>query len=81
MGIIMWLIFGALVGWIASIIMGSKRRGLIKNMIIGLIGAVLGGWIASLFSIGSVTTFTVEGFAIAIGGAVLLIWLLRRLRV
>ena len=81
MGILTWIIFGALVGWIASIIMKTPRRGLIKNIIIGLIGSVLGGWLASLLGFGSLQTFTIEGFAIAIGGAVLLIWLLRRLRV
>ena len=78
MAIIIWIIFGALVGWFASIIMKTRRRGIIRNIIVGLIGAVLGGWIASLFEIGTVQTFTLEGFLIATGGAVLLIWLLRR---
>lgn len=76
MSIIIWIIFGALVGWIANMIMGSKG-GLIRNILIGLIGAVLGGFLASLLGIGSVTTFTIEGFLIALGGAVLLIWLAR----
>ncbi len=79
MGILSWIIFGLLVGWIASLIMKVRRRGLIRNTIIGLVGSLLGGWIASLFGIGSLRTFTFEGFAIAIGGAVLLIWLLRKL--
>jgi len=77
--ILLWIIFGALVGWIASIIMGARRRGLIRNIIVGLVGAFLGGWIASLLGIGSMERFTLEGFAIALGGAVLLIFLLRRL--
>ncbi len=81
MGILLWIIYGALVGWLASIIMKTRRRGLIKNIIIGLLGSVLGGWIASLFNIGSVTGFTIEGFLISIGGAVLLIWLLRRISI
>ena len=59
--------------------MGRRRRGLLRTMIIGLLGAVLGGWLASLLGFGSVTAFTLEGFIIATGGAVLLIWLLRRL--
>lgn len=79
MNIIIWIIFGAMVGWIASILMKTSRRGLLRNIIIGLLGSALGGWIASIFNIGSVNTFTFEGFAIAIGGAVLLIWLLRKL--
>lgn len=79
MNILIWIIFGAIVGWIASIIMKTSRRGLLRNIIVGLVGSALGGWIASLFNIGSIETFTFEGFAIAIGGAVLLIWLLRKL--
>ena len=79
MNILIWIIFGALVGWIASIIMKTRRSGLIRNIVVGLVGALLGGWIATLRGFGSVQTFTIEGFAIAIGGAVLLIWFLRRL--
>ncbi len=79
MGILSWIIFGLLVGWIASIIMKVRRRGLIRNTIIGLVGSLLGGLIASLFGVGSVRTFTIEGFAISVGGAILLIWLLRKL--
>ncbi len=80
MPIILWLIFGALVGYVASILMHVKRRGLIKNIIIGLLGSFLGGFIASFFNIGSLRTFTLESFLIALGGAVLLIWLVRRLK-
>jgi uncharacterized membrane protein YeaQ/YmgE (transglycosylase-associated protein family) len=79
MNILIWIIFGAFVGWIASIIMKTNRRGLLRNIIVGLLGSALGGWFASIFDIGSVNTFTLEGFLIAIGGAVLLIWLLRKL--
>ncbi len=79
MNIFLWIIFGALVGWVASLIMKTKRRGLIRNVIVGLLGAFLGGFIASLFGIGSVSEFSIESFLIALGGAVLLIWLLRRL--
>lgn len=79
MGLLIWIIFGALVGWIASILMHTRRRGLIRNIIVGLVGSMLGGWLASLIGIGSVQTFTIEGFAIATGGAIIFIWLLRKL--
>ncbi len=77
--ILAWVIFGAFVGWVASIIMKTRRRGLIRNVIIGLLGAVLGGWIASLFGLGSVEAFTWQGFGIALLGAVILIAITRRL--
>ncbi len=79
MGILMWILFGAIVGWIASLITKNKG-GLIKNIIVGLLGAVLGGFIGSFFGIGSVETFTVEGFLIAIAGAVVLLWIMRKLK-
>ncbi len=79
MGILSWLVFGALVGWLASLLMHSRRRGLIRNIIIGLIGSFIGGWLASLLGLGSFERFTVEGFLIAIGGAVIFIWFLRKL--
>mgnify|MGYP000510101631 FL=1 len=79
MGIIGWIIFGALVGWVASILMHTRRRGLIRNIVVGLLGSFLGGWIASFFGIGTITGFSIESFAIALGGAVLLIWLFKRL--
>ncbi len=81
MGIFMWIIFGALVGWLASLIMKPKKGGLIRNIIIGIVGAFIGGYIGSFLGIGSVDNFSVQGFLIAIGGAVLLIWILKILKI
>lgn len=50
MGIIMWIILGALVGWIASKIMGTDaEQGAVANIVVGIIGAFLGGFVMSLF--------------------------------
>jgi uncharacterized membrane protein YeaQ/YmgE (transglycosylase-associated protein family) len=81
MGLLINIIFGIFVGWIASILMKVRRRGLIKNLIIGLLGAMIGGWIGQILGIGGVNEFTVEGFLLATLGAVLLISLLRRLKI
>ena len=49
-GIIMWIIVGALAGWIGSKIMGTDaRQGGVANIVLGIIGAVVGGFIASTF--------------------------------
>ena len=46
MGVLLWIIFGALAGWIASLIMGTNRdQGILLDVIVGIIGAVLGGWV------------------------------------
>ena len=82
MDIIIWILFGLLVGWLASIIMHVRGRGLIKNILIGLLGAFVGGFLGNLiFNIGSIGPFTTEGFIFSLVGAVILIWLLRKLKV
>ena len=75
MGIILWIIFGALAGWIASKIMKrDSRMGAVANIIVGIIGAGLGGWIASsLLGVNGVTGFNIWSLLIAIGGACLVL--------
>ena len=79
MGIIIWIIFGALVGWVASIIMGGGG-GLIWDIVIGIICAVLGGFIMSLFGQGGVGGFTFYSFLVALLGACILIFIVRAIR-
>ncbi|MCF7924608.1 MAG: GlsB/YeaQ/YmgE family stress response membrane protein [Candidatus Izimaplasma sp.] len=82
MDIIIWILFGLLVGWLASIVMHVHGRGLIKNIFIGLVGAFVGGFLGNLiFDIGAIGPFTVSGFIFSFLGAVILIWVLRLLKV
>lgn len=81
MGIILWLVFGALVGWVASLIMKTDaEQGALLNIIVGIVGALLGGWIASMFGIEGVSGFNVYSFIIALVGAVVLIGIVRAIR-
>lgn len=74
MYIILWLIFGAFVGWIASLLMNrSYNMGLITNIIVGLIGSALGMWLMEIFGFGRPDTFSFNGFLVSVGGAVVLI--------
>jgi uncharacterized membrane protein YeaQ/YmgE (transglycosylase-associated protein family) len=78
MGIILWIIFGALTGWIASMIMATNRQqGTLTDIVVGIIGAVLGGFIMNLFGQSGVTGFNLYSFIVAIIGAVVLIWISR----
>ena len=79
MGIIVWIIFGALVGWVASMVMGSGG-GLISDIIVGIVGAVLGGWIMSFFGGSGITGFNLYSFLVALLGAVILIAIVRTVR-
>ncbi|HOF87631.1 MAG TPA: GlsB/YeaQ/YmgE family stress response membrane protein [Armatimonadota bacterium] len=81
MNILLWIIFGALAGWIASVIMGTNRRqGLLGDILIGIVGALLGGWIASALLGVGITGFNLVSLLIAVGGAVLLIVIMRAFR-
>lgn len=80
MSLIITLIVGGLVGWLASIIMKTNAQmGLIANVLVGVVGSMLGYWLAGL--VGIAPAGGILRFLIAIGGAVLLIFILRKLGV
>jgi len=81
MGIILWIIFGALVGWIASIIMKTDpEQGAVLNIVVGIVGAVIGGWLMSFFGESGVTGFDLYSFIVALIGAVVLIAIVKAVR-
>ncbi|NLV57392.1 MAG: GlsB/YeaQ/YmgE family stress response membrane protein [Clostridiales bacterium] len=74
MGLISWLVFGALAGWIASIIMKkNSNMGAVANIVVGVVGAGIGGFIASMLGLGTVSGFNLYSILIAIAGACLLL--------
>lgn len=77
MGWIISLIIGGIVGWLASIIMKTNAQmGIIANVLVGIVGSWLGFWLAGMLGL---TGGAIVRFAIAVGGAVLLIFILRAL--
>lgn len=81
MGIITWILLGIVVGVLAKFLMpGRDPGGLLITILIGIAGAVVGGFIASSLGIGTVVGFDLRSLAIAIGGAMLLLFLHRQLR-
>lgn len=74
MWIILWILFGAVVGWVASMLTGNNgRMGLIRNVVVGLLGALVGGWVSTLIGIGTYAEFSLSSFMIALLGAVMLL--------
>lgn len=76
MGILTWIIFGAIAGWIASMITGNNgRQGWLGNIIVGIVGASVGGWVVSLLLPGEygVSEFSINGLAIATVGAIVVL--------
>lgn len=77
MDIIAWIVFGALAGWIASIIMRTNdEQGAVGNIIVGIVGAIIGGFIMRTFG-AEVTGFNVGSLIVAIAGAMLLLFIMR----
>ena len=79
MGILSWIVVGGLAGLIAGMVMGEKR-GLIGKIIIGILGANIGGFLATRFDVGKVDGINLSSILIAAGGACLLLAVLRLLR-
>ncbi len=76
MGWIIAIIIGGVAGWLASMVMGrDASMGIIWNIVVGIIGAIIGNWIAgALFNVqGSIQEFSLTGFIIAIVGAIVLL--------
>lgn len=78
MGLIGWIILGGLAGWVASMIMGNdKQQGVFGNIIVGIIGAGIGGFVVSMIGGEGVTGFNIWSFVVALLGAIILLWLWR----
>lgn len=82
MSIIAWIIVGALAGWIASMIMKTDASmGALANIVVGIIGAFIGGWIVSLFGVNvSEGSFNIPSILTAIVGAVILLAIIKAFR-
>ncbi|CAG5073139.1 hypothetical protein DYBT9623_04644 [Dyadobacter sp. CECT 9623] len=79
MGIITWIIVGLIAGAIAKAIHpGKDPGGFIITILIGIAGAVVGGWISSMLGYGTVDGFNIGSLFIAILGAVILLFIYRK---
>ncbi len=75
MEFLLWIVLGGLAGWLASMIMKTDRQqGLLMNIVLGVIGAIIGGFVMNLFGASGVTGFNLYSLIVAIIGSVILIW-------
>jgi uncharacterized membrane protein YeaQ/YmgE (transglycosylase-associated protein family) len=80
MGILVWIIVGAIAGFVASKVLTGRGMGLLWDILVGILGAFLGGWLAGVVGLPvSTGTFTVGGLVAAFVGAVLLLVVFRAL--
>ena len=81
MSIIAFLILGGIAGWIASLIMGTDAsQGIFLNIVVGVIGAFLGGFLFNLLGASGVQGFNIYSLVVATIGAVVLLWLVSLVR-
>lgn len=84
MNLIIWLVAGGLIGWVASLIMKTDaQQGMILNIVVGIVGALLGGWLLSpLVGAGTVNQgdFSLMGLLVSLGGAILLLFVVSLFR-
>ena len=81
---IIWLVVGGIIGWLASIVMRTNAaQGLILNVVVGIVGAMLGGWLLSpLLSGGTINQgdFSIMGLVISFVGALILLAIVNLIR-
>ncbi len=84
MNFIIWLVVGGVLGWLASLVMKTDaQQGLLLNIVVGIIGALLGGWLlAPLFGTGTINQndFSVGSLLVSFLGAVVLLAIVNLLR-
>lgn len=81
LGILRWIILGGLAGWIASAITGTRaRHGILVDIVVGIVGAFVGGVIFGALGGVGVTGFNVWSLLVAVVGSVVLLWVVNAIR-
>ena len=84
MNILIWLVVGGVIGWLASLMMRTDgQQGILLNVVVGIVGALLGGWlIGPLVNAGTINSndFSIAGLGVSLLGAVILLAIVNLLR-
>ena len=84
MNILIWLVVGGVIGWIASLIVGTDaQQGVLLNVIVGIVGALLGGWLISpMGGVASINegAFSLPALGVSLAGAVILLVIVNLIR-
>jgi uncharacterized membrane protein YeaQ/YmgE (transglycosylase-associated protein family) len=84
MNIIVWLVIGGLIGWVASMLMRTDgQQGIVLNVVVGIVGAALGGWFLSpMVGVSTINqnNFSLEGLLVSLVGAVILLAIVNLIR-
>jgi len=73
MGILSWIVLGAIAGWIGSLLVNKTGEGLLRDIVLGIIGGIVGGWIFAALGSTGVTGFNLWSLFVAVVGAVVVL--------
>lgn len=71
MSLFAWLLLGLLAGFLSSHLVNHRGEGMILDILLGIVGAIIGGWVAHLLGIAGVTRLNLYSLMVAVGGSVL----------
>ena len=77
MSILGWIILGLIAGWLAGVLVKGSEYGVLGDIILGILGAIVGGWITSTLMGVDVTGFNIQSLLVAVLGAIVVIFIAR----
>ena len=80
MGIVAWIIVGLIAGWLAGLVMKGGGYGVVGDIVLGIIGAIVGGWLGSNFLGLGVSGINIESILVAAVGAIIVVFASRMVR-
>jgi uncharacterized membrane protein YeaQ/YmgE (transglycosylase-associated protein family) len=80
MSILAWIVLGLIAGFIGSKLVNKRGEGLLLDIVLGIIGAVVGGWLFNMFGAAGVTGFNIYSLVVAVIGAVLVLVVFHAIR-
>lgn len=80
MSYLAWIVLGLIAGFIGSKIVNRRGEGLLLDIVLGIVGAVVGGWLAGFFGLAGVSGINLYSVAIAVGGAIVVLLVYHAIR-
>jgi uncharacterized membrane protein YeaQ/YmgE (transglycosylase-associated protein family) len=80
MSYLAWIVLGLIAGFIGSKLVNKSGEGLLMDIVLGIVGAIVGGWLAGFFNLGGVTGLNLYSISIAVGGAVVVLLVYHAIR-
>ncbi|PYS41485.1 MAG: GlsB/YeaQ/YmgE family stress response membrane protein [Acidobacteria bacterium] len=80
MSLFAWLLLGLLAGFIASHLVNHRGEGMILDILLGIVGAIIGGWLAHIFGFAGITTVNLHGLIVATVGSIAFLFVYHAIR-